>query len=323
MKEDIALRSYQEDGIEGVRGYYRAGARSVLLVAPTGAGKTTIAAYLMREAGRKRTRTAFVVDRVNLVDQTSSVLDRYGVDHGVIQATHWRRLDTEPLQVCSAQTLEKRGFFPDLSFMVVDEAHCMRAQTSALIKNNERLRVLGLTATPFADGMAKLYQQFVNVATTNQLIADGFLVPVKMYAAVRPNMAGAKVVAGEWAEKDIEERGITILGDIVSEWIAKTNEHFGGPVKTLVFSATVAHGAALCEAFNAAGYNFQQLSYQDGNADDRRAIIAEFRKPDSQITGLISCEVLPKGSPVPTCSAGSPRGHIASPSRRTSSSSDA
>src|SRR5690606_16724047 len=94
---------------------------------------------------------------------------------------------------------------------------------------------------------------------------------------------------------EIEERGLDIIGDIVSEWQNKTEKHFGGPVKTIVFSATVAHGEELCRQFNAAGFNFQQISYKDGGDEHRRALIAEFRKPDSVIHGLISCEVFTKG----------------------------
>ena len=295
----IELRPYQSDAIEGLRSGIRAGHRSQVLVAPTGAGKTVIAAQLMDEARKKGTRVAFVVDRVALVDQTSATLDKYGISHGVIQADHWRRHGWEPVQICSAQTIEKRGFFPDLKMLVVDEAHCMRKATVSLIKNRCDLIVVGLTATPLAKGMSGVYSNVVNVTTTNRLVEDGFLVPLTMYAAKAIDMTGAKVVAGEWADKEIEERGNRIVGDIVAEWVDKTMRYFNGPVKTIVFSATVDHGEELCRQFNAAGYNFQQISYKDTNDERRRELIEEFRKPDSIIDGLVSCEVLTKGFDVP------------------------
>jgi DNA repair protein RadD len=130
-------------------------------------------------------------------------------------------------------------------------------------------------------------------------VAEGHLVPLKMYAAKAIDMAGAKVVAGEWAERDIEERGMKIVGDIVGEWVDKTTKHFGGPVKTIAFSATVDHGEELCKQFNAAGFNFQQISYRDANDERRRELIAEFRKENSEIHGLVSCEVFTKGFDVP------------------------
>lgn len=299
MSELLELRDYQLDGVEGLREGFRDGHRSQILVAPTGAGKTVLAIHLMREARRKLTRSAFIVDRVALVDQTSAALDRFGVDHGVIQAGHWRNRMYEPIQVCSAQTLERRGFFPDLALLIVDEAHCVREQTAQFIQNQARLKVVGLTATPFTKGLGDLYTNLVNVSTTNKLVAEGFLVPLKMYAAVAADMTGAKVIAGEWSADDVEARGQTIIGDIVNEWIARTRQHFGGPVKTLLFSATVEHGAELCRQFQAAGYRFEQVSYQDANDERRRELIAEFRKADSAIVGLVSCEVLTKGFDVP------------------------
>lgn len=300
----MELRPYQVEAIERLREGIRQGHRSQLLCAPTGAGKTICAAYLMSEANKKFSHTAFVVDRVNLVDQTSAVLDRYGVPHGCVQAGHWRWRPYERVQVCSAQTLEKRGFLPNMKLLIIDEAHCIRKQTAEFIKSRTDLAVLGLTATPFTKGLGALYTNLVNVTTTDKLIEAGFLVPVKMYAAKAIDMKGAKVVAGEWAEKEIEERGLKIVGDIVGEWADKTLRHFGGPVKTIVFSATVAHGEELCRQFNDAGFNFQQVSYKDANEDRRRELIEEFRKPDSTIHGLVACEVFTRGFDVPDIMCG-------------------
>jgi DNA repair protein RadD len=299
MPEEIKLRPYQLASIDGLRQGARDGHRSQVLMAPTGGGKTVIGAHLAQEVDRKGRRAAFIVDRINLVDQTSAVFDRYGIAHGVVQAGHWRNRAYERIQICSAQTIEKRGFFPDLDLLIVDECHATRKLTAELIKNRTDLRVIGLSATPFAKGMADLYTNLVNVCTTNQLVEEGFLVPLQVYAARAIDMTGAKVVAGEWSDKEVEQRGMAIVGDIVSEWIDKTTLHFGGPVKTIVFSATVEHGHELCRQFNEQGFNFQQISYKDGSDEARRELIEEFRKPDSTITGLVSCEVFTKGFDVP------------------------
>jgi DNA repair protein RadD len=190
-----------------------------------------------------------------------------------------------------------------LDLLIVDECHAVRKVTAELIKNRKDLTVIGLSATPFTRGMAEIYSNLVNVTSTNRLIADNYLVPLKLYAAHAPDMTGAKIVAGEWAERDIEQRGLAIIGDIVTEWAAKTRHHFGGPVKTIVFSATVDHGDELCRQFNAAGFNFQQISYKDSE-DHRRELIEEFRKADSAIYGLVSCEVFTKGFDVPDIMCG-------------------
>ena len=127
-------------------------------------------------------------------------------------------------------------------------------------------------------------------------IADKWLVPLNAYIATTIDMTGAETkFDGEWKEKEIENRSRKIVGDIVAEWVSKTHEHFGGPVKTICFSASVPHGEELCRAFSDRGHVFQQVSYLDGNDEKRRKIIDEFRKPDSSIHGLISCEALAKG----------------------------
>lgn len=295
---DVQLRDYQLAAVEMIRGGIRAGHRKQAVMSPTGSGKTEIACHLLHECAVKRSRAIFIVDRVVLVDQTSERLDRYGIEHGVMQSGHWRTRLHERIQICSAQTLERRGIPDDVSVVFVDEAHCMREQVTEFLLSTKAV-VMGLTATPFTKGMGRVYSNLVNVTTMNQLIDQQFLVPLKTYAAKAIDVAGMKVVRGEWAEKDIEKRGLEIVGDIVSEWQSKTSEHFGGPVKTIVFSATVDHGEELCRQFKAAGFRFEQISYRDGGDDHRRALIEEFRKPDSSILGLVSCEVFTKGFDVP------------------------
>jgi len=288
------LRDYQQDCVEKLREGVRQGHNSQILVAPTGAGKTVIASNLLSEAYNKQSSAFFVCDRVALVDQTSATLDRYGIQHGVIQANHWRCRPWEHIQVVSAQTLSRRKLDPP-KLLIWDECHTMYKSVLDYVKNTD-IRVIGLTATPFTKGMADIFTNVVNSTTTNILIDRGWLVPLKPYAAKEIDMTGAKVkFTGEWDEEEIEKRGLKIVGDIVQEWEDKTFAHFNRPEKTIVFSATVAHGDELCRQFQARGYNFQQISYKDGNNDRRRELIEEFRRPDSEIIGLISCEALAKG----------------------------
>ena len=287
----IELRPYQIESVEGLRSGIRAGHRKQILCAPTGAGKTICGAYLLQEAQDKGRRAAFVVDRVALADQTSKVLWRYGIQHGMAQGQNTFGRD-EFIQVCSAQTLEKRGMWPGLDLLIVDEAHTQRKQIIEFIKHTG-IPVIGLTATPFSKGLGDIYSNVINVTTTYKLIEDGFLAPLRVYAAKEIDMTGAKVVAGEWSDREIEKRGKQIVGDIVSEWEDKTRRHFGGPVKTIAFSATVDHGEEMCRKFQSAGYDFRQISYKDRDDDHRKHLISEFRA--GRIMGLVSCEALAKG----------------------------
>lgn len=300
----IVLRPYQTEAVEQLRAGIRGGHRAQVLYMPTGAGKSVVAAHLMAEAYSKGSRAAFLVDRTVLVEQFSSHLDAWGIPHGVVMAGHWRYRPHERIQVASAQTIEARGFFPGLDLLIVDECHAVRKSVSSVIENRADFKVLGLSATPLTKGLGLLYSNVVTVRTTNELIAEGALVPLHVYAAIAPDMAGAKTVAGEWSDKEVEVRGTKIIGDIVAEWCAKTALHFGGPVKTLCFSATVKHGLELCRAFNAVGHRFEQISYKDSSTGRRQELMDEFRKPNSSIVGLVSCEALARGTDVPDVMCG-------------------
>ena len=296
----ILLRPYQTDAVERLRQGMRASGRRQILVAPTAFGKTECAAFIIKN-NQAMSRTAwFIVDRVNLIDQTSDRFSAYGIDHGVIQADHWLTDMAKPVQVASAQTLARRtiNWKPDL--IVIDEAHCEYASVLRLVEQCPDAKVIGLTATPFTAGMADHWDGVVNGATVNKLLAEGYLAPLKIKACVSPEMKGAKKkFNGEYDEEEAGQRGLTIVGDVVQTWVEQTRKHFGGPVKTIVFSPSVKHGTELCRQFADAGYNFQQLSYLDSGDDERRQKIAEFRRPDSAIHGLVSCAVLTKGFDVP------------------------
>ena len=111
---DLALRDYQEAILGKLRQAFIEGHRSVVLVAPTGAGKTEMAMALLGAAADRGNRAAMILDRIVLCNQTSARLDSYGMDHGVMQSGHWRFRPGERIQVCSAQTLEKRGARPSV-----------------------------------------------------------------------------------------------------------------------------------------------------------------------------------------------------------------
>src|SRR5690349_11488530 len=87
---DDRLRDYQKQAIRDMREAARAGARNVLICAPTGSGKTEIASCLADLNRKKGKRSAFVVDRKSLIKQTSDAFDVHGIEHGVIQASHPR-----------------------------------------------------------------------------------------------------------------------------------------------------------------------------------------------------------------------------------------
>lgn len=265
---------------------------------------TECAIALMQSAHEKERRSAMILDRIVLCNQTSARLQKYSLDHGVMQSGHWRYRSYERIQVCSAQTLEKRGTFPGLSLLVIDEAHNTRKATVEFIKNNPEVVVVGLSASPFTDGLDAIYaKEVVSAATTAELVSWGSLVPLRVFIAREVNMDDKKPKGGEWTVEDAADAGMKITGDVVTEWRSKCFEVFGGPRKTIVFCASVAHGADLARQFAEAGFNFVQISYQDSDEFKAEAV-KDFSRPDTEIHGLIACDILTKGFDVPDVMVG-------------------
>ena len=106
----MELRDYQFEAIENLRVAIGEN-KKVVLSSPTGSGKTRIASEIFSIARRRNKRVVFVVPFISLINQTWRAFSKAGIDDremGVIQADHqltdWRM----PVQIASAQTLERR-----------------------------------------------------------------------------------------------------------------------------------------------------------------------------------------------------------------------
>jgi len=290
----LKLRPHQAEVVDKLAQGFQDGHRCQLLYAPTGFGKTEVAMAVMVEEAKKLKNVAMVLDRIVLVNQTSTRLGAYLINHGVMQADHWRYRPYEKIQVCSAQTLESRDNFPDVSMLIIDECHVQRKQIIQFIKDRPDMKVIGLTATPFTNGLGDVYTNVVGAKPTGDLIEEKWLTPLKIFIAKEIDMTGADKVAGEWSQDETTKRGMQITGDIVQEWINKTNEVFGGPRKTVVFCSGVEHGRDLVRQFNAAGYNFVSISYKEED-EYKAAMIEDFSRPDTLINGLVATDILTRG----------------------------
>ena len=263
---------------------------------------TLVGAFLIQEALARGTKCAFVCDRLPLVGQTSRVFHELGIPHGIVQGKNTRGREA-PVQVCSAQTLEKRGFWPDLGLVVIDEAHTQREKTTKFITSLGK-PVIGLSATPFTKGLGKVYSRVVNVVTTDQLLTDidpqtrrPYLAPLKVYVGREMDMKGAELDnAGEWKASEVEQRGGAIIGDAVTEWHKRVMEHFGKPVKTLVRSRTIAHGEEICRAFQSAGFDFRQVTAYTSETEADQ-MVQGFAL--GKFLGLVSVDKFNKGFDVP------------------------
>ena len=114
------LREHQQEIVKKIYEGFEAGHRCQLLWGVTGLGKTEISIKIMQDFAAQYKTAAMVMDRIVLVDQTSLRLTKYGIDHGVMQANHWRYSPHERIQVCSIQTLAKRSRKKAPDLLIID-----------------------------------------------------------------------------------------------------------------------------------------------------------------------------------------------------------
>jgi superfamily II DNA or RNA helicase len=249
------LRDYQSKAIEELRALIRRGQRRLLLVAPTGSGKTTVAAAMIEGAVQRGKRIIFLAHRSELIDQCSARLTGLGVEHGIIMANHPHRRQWLRVHVASVQTLVNREVpAPDLLF--IDECH--RAQSDSyrkLVARWSQAVVIGLTATPVrTDGRGlggDLFQAMVQCPDVAALTEMGYLVPSTLYGPDPPKaLKAVRKLAGDYNQGQLAEvmdqRAVT--GDIVGFWL----KH-GGGVKTACFAVSIEHSRHLVDQFRASG----------------------------------------------------------------------
>ncbi len=267
------LRGYQIGGVDRTRDAFRRVHR-VVLVMPTGAGKTVAAGSVIASAVEKGGRVLFLAHRKELIDQASAKLTQFGVDHGVIKAGVVADLG-KAVQVASVQTLVRRlgaltgepsavdreiGFVPahlmPFTLIVVDECHHVIASTYQQILGAwPHARVLGLTATPYRiDGAAlgDCFEDLVIGATVPELIGGGHLVRTRTFAPPPPEaLKAVHVRAGEFQAGEaaaVLDR-IGPIQEITRTWEARAAGRL-----TVGFGCTVEHCEHLAEAFRARGH---------------------------------------------------------------------
>lgn len=272
----IELRYFQDDMLDQASALLRRGVKTILLQAPTGAGKTVLAGYMLKTASERNFSSWFICHRRELVKQSSTTFTRFGINHGIV-AAGFPGNRFRPVQVCGLQTLARRyREMPAPGFVVWDEAHHIAAGSWAEIHRAFPDAVhIGLSATPQrldGTGLGSFFSEIVHGPSIAQLIEDGFLSDYKMYRPSGLNLAGVHTVAGDYNKKELENalNKSTITGDALAHY-----QKFAQGRRAIMFEVSIARSQAAVERFKAAGITAEHV---DGDTDPavRDAAMARF-----------------------------------------------
>ncbi len=267
-----ALRSDQTAALHAVEDCHARGTRRVLLVIPTGGGKTVTAAEWVRHGVSRGRRALWLTHRVELLAQSKAALEARGINcshEGANECT-----------VASLDTLVTRGHFPPADDIVFDEAHHAAAETwGALLARYTAANVLGLTATPErgdGKGLREHFDGIVSGPSVKDLTDAGVLVPLRVLRPSAPTRTGV----------------------VVQDPIEAYQDHAGNERAIAFFQSTeLARKYAL--AFNDAGIGAACIT-GDTPADARAFYVDAFRKGALRV--LTNVNVLTEGFDCPAAS---------------------
>ena len=286
----IDLRPFQHKALVEIDRSFSNHSR-VLLVAPTGSGKTVIAGCLAAlVVKRLRQRCVFLVHRRELMAQAVGTLQQFGlgdftgtIGGGSIENA-WA-----PFIVASIPTLARNKLRLKADFVIVDEAHHINARTwgDTILERWPEANILGMTATPRrTDGqaMGNFFETIVQTPQIKDLVKAGYLCDFDMLRppyALKPN-------------KDLSRstRKKTIV-QVFESW----RKHASGR-KTIIFAVDIAHSKELKRTFRENGVSCEHIDAST-QRDKRDWIIADFRRGDLQV--ITNVNLISEGFDVPDC----------------------
>jgi superfamily II DNA or RNA helicase len=262
-------------------------------VAPTGAGKTVIAASIMQDVQARGKTGLFVVDRSVLVQQTIDRFNDWGIEAGAIKAGH-KEDRSKSIQVASVQSLRNRPL-PQSDIVLIDECHgAVAPQFDFLFDGYQDSLIAGLTATPWRlnkrESLADRFDDLVWEVQTKDLINKGQLTPYIYYDLEVP--------------PDVDYGHPETIDNCLLEYLDK-----GQSLPAISFEQNKRTATKFAEAAKDLGIP-TALIFDDTPDKERQQIFADYE--DGQLQLLVSVGVLAVGFD-------SPRATVAICRRKTES----
>lgn len=289
----ITLRADQED----VRTKLRVALRSstaVLVFAPTGFGKTVLAAALARLILAAGKRIIFCVHRVDLIVQTAKTFEKFDIPFGYIAAGH----HFNPYFSCyiaSIATLKNRLDKVKADYVLVDEAHLSAATGWAKVAHHYKAagaRLIGLTGSPERlDGkpLGDVWDTMVMGPSVRWLIDNGHLSRYRAFAPAGVDLSGVHTRGGEFVQSEIDEimAGKAVLSNAVAHW-----RKFAAGKRTIAFAPSVKRAESLAAEFRSKGIMAVAL---DGETPHLDRVAAFNAFADRQIDIIVNCALFCEG----------------------------
>lgn len=298
MAKAPSLRDYQEHyKSESYNFFKQSSNQYLLLVMPTGTGKTTLFSSMTFDFVKEYHKTFLVVHRIELVDQIVARLADFGIRAGVIAGGYPLALEL-PVQVGMIQSLsDELNWIPD--YVIIDECHHSPAGTYTRIwERFPRAKILGVTATPVRTdnkGFDDLYDTMLNLYPMSWFFERNHLVTPKHYICTNfsPPITTSlsSGIEYDYIEMAKQLRADKQIADVINSYRV-----YSPGRRAVVFAVNVDHSKDIMTRFNKAGIPADHI---DGSLDknDRKRIIKEFS--EGKIKVLCNYDIVSEGFDVP------------------------
>ncbi|MBD3642484.1 MAG: DEAD/DEAH box helicase [Marinobacter sp.] len=319
MNAPFKLRPYQQEAVDATLNHFRKSDESAIIVLPTGAGKSLVIAELARLARRKILVLTHVKE---LVEQNHAKYQSYGLTGGIFSAGLKRKESHHQVTFASVQSVSANldQFRDEYSLVIIDECHRVSGEETSqyqkiielLRQQNDALKVLGLTATPYRLAMGWIYryhyrgfvrseedkpfQHCIYELPLSYMINRGYLTrPELVNAAVAQYdfSALARDRFGEYAEKDVNQllsKHKRVTRAIIEQVMELADDRRG----VMIFAATVDHAREITSYLPE-----HETALVTGATDlkDRDVLIQRFKQ--RQLKYLVNVSVLTTGFDAP------------------------
>lgn len=301
-----SLRPYQRDAIQAIEEEWKS-VSSTLLVLPTGTGKTVVFSEIIKRAFPRRAlvlchRKELIFQAKEHIEKTSGF--RVDIEMADLHADTGGLFSEAQVIVSSIQTQNAGGdgrgrmskFLPDdFGYLICDEGHHATApgwkRVIDYYRQNPRLKVLGVTATPDRADEEALGQVFDSVAFDYEIleaIHDGWLVPPeqRMIHIEGLDFSQVRTTAGDLNGADL---AAVMEAEANLQGIANPIIEISGNRRALVFTVSVAQAECMCNILNRHKPGSSAWVCGKTDKDERRNMLRDFAAGQIQYVVNVGC----------------------------------
>ncbi|WP_435945669.1 DEAD/DEAH box helicase [Dryocola sp. BD586] len=315
----FTLRPYQQEAVDATLAHFRRQLEPAVIVLPTGAGKSLVIAELARIA---RGRVLVLAHVKELVAQNHAKYRALGLEADIFAAGLQRKESHGKVVFGSVQSVARNleQFHGEFSLLIVDECHRIGEADDSqyqqilthLRRANPKLRLLGLTATPYRlgkgwiyryhyHGMVRgdekaLFRDCIYELPLRYMIKHGYLtpperldMPVVQYDFSRLQAQANGLFSEAELNRELKQQK-RITPHIISQIVEFAAERRG----VMIFAATVEHAKEVTALLPA---NDAALITADTPGPARDALIEAFK--NQQFRFLVNVSVLTTGFDAP------------------------